>query len=105
MDLLHNQDRVYVYNGQTHTRQELRDETRTRLIADGKNSFDVDTALVDTPELLARAWWGGEELGFVGETHPLAVPVMVVNLPRGMTRRDWTPMPEVKPGNGRWREI
>ena len=40
----------------------------------------------DLADLLAtirpqRAWWGGDALGFVGETHPLAHAVAVVNLP------------------------
>lgn len=29
------------------------------------------------PIPVRRAWWGGDELGFVGEQHPLAQPVVV----------------------------
>lgn len=36
---------------------------------------------LDIPSMLRRAWWGGDELGFVGHDHPQAQQVVVVHLP------------------------
>lgn len=48
---------------------------------EGADQWEVETALLDRPGLLQRAWWGGADLGFVGEEHPQATPVTVVALP------------------------
>lgn len=53
---------------------------RAHLLAEGYDEWDVDEQLVDRPGLVGRAWWGGDELGFVGEEHPDAEPVTVVNV-------------------------
>ncbi len=50
------------------------------LIGLGVSVHDVEDRLIDRPGLIARAWWGGDERGFVQEHHDGAEPVTVVNV-------------------------
>lgn len=56
----------YVVDGHV-TRAEAIEATRTALVDAGMDPLDADDDLVDQPGLVARAWWGGDEVGFVGE--------------------------------------
>lgn len=78
-------NRVLVYAGQEAARSDVLAAARAHLIAAGAHHLDVDDALVDQPGLVLRAWWGGEGVGFVGEEHPDAQPVTVVNIPGGLS--------------------
>jgi hypothetical protein len=53
---------------------------RAYLLAEGMDEWDVDERLVDRPGLVGRAYWGGDEVGFVGEEYPGAEPVTVVTV-------------------------
>jgi hypothetical protein len=44
------------------------------------SEVQAEDVLVDHRGRIARAWWGGDALGFVGETHPDAQPVTVVHV-------------------------
>lgn len=68
-----------MFDGHDTPRAELLDLARAHLIAQGVHPLDADDQLADRQGLVARAWWGGDELGFVGEQHPDASPVTVVH--------------------------
>lgn len=55
------------------------DEAMAWLEAHGADEWTLHDARTAARPL--RAWWGGEALGFVGETHPDAVAVTCVHLP------------------------
>lgn len=78
------EDQVIAYPGHDTTRQAVLAAARDHLIGRGKHHLDVDDALVDGQGKVGRAWWGGEEVGFVQEGYPGAQAVTVVNLPKGM---------------------
>jgi hypothetical protein len=42
---------------------------------------DWDLHELDLRRHVSRAWWGGDEFGFVGADHPQAQQVVVVHLP------------------------
>lgn len=71
---------VFVFATQDRTRQSVLDEARAALEARGLHPLDVDELLVDAPGRVVRAWWGGDDVGFVQEHHPDAVPVTVINM-------------------------
>lgn len=77
-------DGVLVYDGQDTPRADVLAAARAHLLAADIHPLDADDVLVDRPGLILRAWWGGPELGFVGEEHPQAQPVTVVNVPQGV---------------------
>lgn len=59
----------------------------------GLDAWDlVDLLATIRPQ---RAYWGGDELGFVGDSHPLAQAVVVVNLPE----RIQTQLSPIEDGN------
>jgi hypothetical protein len=70
----------FVFAGQDTPRAEVLAAVREELITAGRNHLEVDELLVDRKGLVVAAWWGGDELGFVGEDHPNAQPVTVVNV-------------------------
>lgn len=45
----------------------------------GMDDIDAEDTAEDAQ--VVRAWWGGDEVGFVGEHHPGAVAVTVLNIP------------------------
>lgn len=75
------------YLGQDKSRAEVLAAAREHLIAAGLLPLDVDDILIDRTGLVVAAWWGGNELGFVGADHALAQPVTVVNLPPMLVER------------------
>lgn len=46
----------------------------------GMSIHDAEERLIDRPGLIARAWWGGDERGFVQENHDDSQPITVVNV-------------------------
>ncbi len=40
---------------------------REHMLAAGMDEITVDDLLVDRPHLIGRAWWGGDDVGFVNE--------------------------------------
>jgi hypothetical protein len=73
-------DHALVFDGQDASRADVLAKARAHLIATGMHPLDADDAVVDRQGLVVRAWWGGDELGFVGQDHPDAQPVTVVNV-------------------------
>lgn len=71
---------VFVFATQDRTRRSVLDEAKAALEARGMHPLDVEELLVDAPGRVARAWWGGDDVGFVQENYPGAVPVTVVNM-------------------------
>lgn len=71
---------AFIFTGQDRARASVLDEVRVALAARGMHQLDVDELLVDAPNRVVRAWWGGDQVGFVQETYPGAVPVTVVNV-------------------------
>lgn len=69
-----------VFTGQDTPRTDVLAGARAHLVAAGMHPLDADDALVDRQGLVVRAWWGGDEVGFVGEDYPDAQPVVVVNV-------------------------
>lgn len=55
-------------------------QTQAWLVEHGMDALDAELALQPRSGLVARAWWGGDGVGFVGEEHPDARPVLVVDL-------------------------
>jgi len=62
------------------SRADILARARAHLIAKGVDPFDADDMLADRQGLVVRAWWGGEDVGFVQEHHD-GRPVIVVNIP------------------------
>lgn len=61
-------------------RGEARTEAAQCLIVDhGWTPVDADDATDDAS--VSRAWWAGDEVGFVSAEYPGAVPVTVLNIP------------------------
>lgn len=69
-----------MFDGHDTPRAEVIDAARAHLLAQGMHPLDVDDMLADRPGLTVRAWWGGDDVGFVGETHEAAQPVTVVQV-------------------------
>lgn len=70
-------DHGLMFDGHDTRRADLVEQARTHLEAHGVHHLDIDEAL-ERPGLVARAWWGGDDIGFVQEGHPNAKPVTVV---------------------------
>lgn len=51
------------------TRADVLAQSRAHLIGKGVDPFDADDMLADRQGLVVRAWWGGDEVGFVQEHH------------------------------------
>jgi hypothetical protein len=65
--------------GHDTPRADILTAARAHLLAAGMDAWDADDALESRQGLVVRAWWGGA-LGFVGQDHPDAQPVTVVNV-------------------------
>lgn len=81
-----------VFDSDGATRAGVLAQARAHLIGRGMDPFDADDALAAGQGLVVRAWWGGDDVGFVQEGHPNAAPVIVVNIPE-----DEAAAPAVKP--------
>lgn len=68
-----------MFDGHDTGRTELLSQARTYLIGQGVHPLDADDQLADRQGLIARAWWGGDEIGFVSPEHPSAELVTVVH--------------------------
>lgn len=68
-----------MFDGHDTGRAELLAQARAYLIGQGVHPLDADDQLADRQGLIARAWWGGDEVGFVSPEHPDAQPVTVVH--------------------------
>lgn len=63
----------------TPTPTEAVDQATAWCAARGLDAWDIDE--LGLAGRVRRAWWGGDELGFVGRDHQAAVEVVVVGLP------------------------
>jgi hypothetical protein len=68
-----------VFDGHDSARPDVLAQARTHLVGAGMHPLDADDVLADRKGLVVRAWWGGDDVGFVGEEHPQAQPVTVVH--------------------------
>jgi hypothetical protein len=79
----HLPDHGLMLAGHDTQRAEVLTLGRAALLELGVSAWDADEQLADRPGLLARCWWGGDDVGFVQEGHPGATPVTVVNVHKG----------------------
>lgn len=70
-------------DGQDRSRVEVLILARAHLVSAGWHELDADDALSPRPGLVVRAWWGGDERGFVQQHHDDATAVTVVNVDPG----------------------
>lgn len=56
-------------------------ESATAAYCAARGLDDWDVLELDLPRRIRRAWWGGDEVGFVDRDYPAAVEVVVVSLP------------------------
>jgi len=58
------------------TRADAREAAARWLTSRGMDAWDVES---HTAGQVDRAWWGGDDVGFVDQQHASAVPVTVVH--------------------------
>lgn len=82
-------DHGLMFAGHDVSRSDALAAARTHLLAGGMSAFDAETATVDRPGAVVQAWWGGDDLGFVGAPNrdnahhdPQPVTVVHVELPQ-----------------------
>lgn len=80
MEIFRTEPGAFIFQGQDTSRATVLAEARAALVARGLHPLDVDELLVDAPGRVVRAWWGGDQVGFVQENYPGAVPVTVINM-------------------------
>lgn len=68
------------FDGHGLSRAQALGQARAALTARGTSTWEADDLFIDRPGLVVRAWWGGDDVGFVQEHHDGATPVTVVNV-------------------------
>lgn len=76
-------DHGLMFDGHDTPRADLLAAARAHLLGRGMHPLDTDDTLANGPGLTARAWWGGDEVGFVQSHHEGAQPVTVVHVTAG----------------------